>query len=95
MIILKTKIILEVNVKPRFYQSIINRNILYKNEVASSGIVENEDYKNIPLTFLVNFNTFFINSERRKTTRIFIRYYYHWLFKKRKSPKKRKKYRLL
>lgn len=64
--ILKTKIILEVNVKPKFYQSIINRNILYKNEVASSGIVENEDYKNIPLTFLVNFNTFFINNERRK-----------------------------
>ena len=59
------RIILEVNVKKDFYESVINRNIYYTFDV-SKKVLEGEDYINIDITFLVNFNTFFINSERKK-----------------------------
>ena len=59
------RIILEVNVKKDFYESVINRNIYYTFDV-SKKVLEGEDYSNIDITFLVNFNTFFINSERKK-----------------------------
>lgn len=62
----KYKIILEVNVRKKFYQSIINRNIFYKNEVASGGIVEGENYNNMPITILVNFNTFYVDKVNKK-----------------------------
>ena len=62
----KYKIILEVNVRKKFYQSIMDRNIFYKNEVASNGIYEGDDYSNLPITILVNFNTFYVDKVHEK-----------------------------
>jgi len=59
------RIILEVNVKKDFYESVINRNIYYTFDEARR-LVEGETYDNMDVTFLVNFNTFFINKERGK-----------------------------
>ena len=63
----KYKIILEVNVKPKFYQSVIDRNIFYMQEVASNGFEEGEDFQTMEVTFLVNFNTFYVDEIHKKT----------------------------
>ena len=57
------KIILEVNVKKKFYQSIIDRNIFYMQEVATSGFEEGTDFENLDITFLAKFNTFFVTKK--------------------------------
>ena len=57
----KTRIIIEVNIKGYCYEAIINRNIIYLEEVSSSGIRKETNYKEIPTTILVNFNDFFLN----------------------------------
>ena len=59
------RIILEVNVKKEFYQSIIDRNIYYTFNEAKR-LVEGENYDNMDITFLINFNTFYINNTRKK-----------------------------
>ena len=55
------KVLLEVNIKSGFYESIITRNIHYMEELAISGLDQNADYKDIPATILVNFNNFYVN----------------------------------
>ena len=59
------RIILEVNVKKEFYESVIDRNLYYTFDI-SKKVLEGENYNNMDITFLINFNTFFINSERKK-----------------------------
>ena len=61
------KIILEVNVKKKFYQSIMDRNIFYMQEVATSGFEEGADFENLDITFLVNFNTFYVDKINKKS----------------------------
>ena len=57
----ESRIILEVNIKDKFYETVINRNLFYLNDVAASGFPESEDYDKLPTTILVNFNNFNIN----------------------------------
>lgn len=59
------RIILEVNVKKEFYETVMDRNIYYSFDV-SKKVLEGETYDNINITFLINFNTFFINKDRKK-----------------------------
>ena len=59
------RIILEVNVKKEFYESVIDRNLYYTFDI-SKKVLEGENYNNMDITFLINFNTFFINLERKK-----------------------------
>ena len=66
------RIIIEVNVKPRKYDTVINKNIYYLNEVFTSGLNESESYNNIENTFLINFNTFYTDNIHKK---IFDYYY--------------------
>ena len=55
------KIILEVNFKNDFYETVINRNLNYLSEVASKGLREKDTYDEIVPTLLVNFNTFYVD----------------------------------
>ena len=59
------RIILEVNVKKEFYESVMDRNIYYTFDEARR-LIEGEMYDDMDITFLINFNTFFINKERKK-----------------------------
>jgi len=61
----KYRIVIEVNVKTDFYESVMDRNIYYSMS-ESRRLVEGESYDNMDITFLVNFNTFFINKDRKK-----------------------------
>ena len=61
----KYKIIIELNIRKGFYDTIINRNLLYLNDVARGGVIEGEGYIEIPTTILVNLNDFFINSREK------------------------------
>ncbi len=56
---------MEVNVRNGFYQSVIDRNLYYTFQSASHVLKEKETYDNIPYTFLINFNTFFVNRNER------------------------------
>ena len=67
------KIIIEVNFKDEFYETVINRNLNYLSEVASKGLREGEDYDKIIPTLLVNFNTFYVDNIHKK---IFDEYYF-------------------
>ena len=58
-------IILEVNVKKSFYQSVIDRNLYYAYQTIGHTLEESETYDNLPYTFLINFNTFFINKKKK------------------------------
>ena len=59
------RIILEVNVKKDFYETVMDRNIYYTFDI-SKKVLEGENYDNMDVTFLINFNTFYINKERKK-----------------------------
>jgi len=61
----KYRIVIEVNVKTDFYESVMDRNIYYSMS-ESKRLVEGETYDNMDITFLINFNTFFINKDRKK-----------------------------
>jgi len=61
----KYKLILEVNVQEKFYQKIIDRNLFYAFEVGGSGLVTGESYSDMPYTFVINFNTFFVNKREK------------------------------
>lgn len=55
--------ILEANIKKDFYETVIDRNI-YTVDIFKK-ILESETYNNMDVTFLINFNTFFISKERK------------------------------
>ena len=65
-------IILEVNVKKRFYQAIIDRNLYYTFQTAGHTLIEKETYDKMPYTFLINFNTFFINRSKNNVFEEFV-----------------------
>ena len=67
------KIIIEVNFKNHFYETIINRNLNYLSEVASKGLHESDTYDDIEPTLLINFNTFYVDNIHKK---IFDYYYF-------------------
>lgn len=69
----KDKIILEVNFRKEFYETVINRNLNYLSEVASKGLYAGDDYDKIEPTLLVNFNTFYVDNIHKK-----IFDYYYW-----------------
>ena len=58
----KKKVLLEVNIRSSFYNSVINRNIHYLEEEAVSGIPQNISYEDLPIVILVNFNNFSIHN---------------------------------
>ena len=60
------KIILEVNFKDSFFETVINRNLNYLSEVASKGLKETDTYDEIVPTLLVNFNTFYVDNIHKK-----------------------------
>lgn len=65
-------IVLELNVRNGFYQSIIVRNLYYTFQNAGHTLIEGESYSNMPYTFLINFNTFFINRRQRNVFEEFL-----------------------
>ena len=60
------KLILEVNVKERFYQSIVDRNLCYVSQIAGGGLQEGKNYEDMKITFLINLNTFYVDPEHEK-----------------------------
>ena len=68
------KIILEVNFRKDFYETVINRNINYLSEVASKGLRDGDSYDMIIPTLLVNFNTFYVDNIHKKVFD-----YYYWM----------------
>ena len=67
------KIILEVNIKPNSFDTIINRNLFYMNQVYTTELKEKENYDKITSTFLINFNTFYTDNIHKK---LFDTYYF-------------------
>ena len=65
-------IVLEVNVRKRFYKTIIDRNLYYTFQTAGHALIERETYDKIPYTFLINFNTFFVNQAKRNVFEEFL-----------------------
>ena len=65
-------IVLEVNVRKRFYKTIIDRNLYYTFQTAGHTLIEKETYDKIPYTFLINFNTFFVNQAKRNVFEEFL-----------------------
>lgn len=59
-------VLLEVNISKKFYQATIDRNLYYTFQTVGHQLRENEDYKDIPYTILVNFNTVFTNKNYRE-----------------------------
>ena len=59
-------IILEVNVRKGFFQSVLERNLYYTYQTAGHILKESMDYTNLPYTILVNFNTFFVNKDKKE-----------------------------
>lgn len=66
------KIVIEVNVRNSNFDTVINRNLFYFNEVFTSGLKESDSYNNIDSTFLINLNTFYTDNIHKK---IFDYYY--------------------
>ena len=66
-------LIIEINVKDKFYETIINRNIFYMNRLFGNELEESDSYKNIRDLFLINFNTFFTDNINKN---IFDYYYF-------------------
>ena len=60
------RIIMEVNIKKKFYQSVIDRNLHYLNQVSTSGMEEGKNYSDMPMSLLINFNDFFVDDEHKK-----------------------------
>ncbi len=65
-------IILEVNVRKKFYQSTIDRNLYYTFQTAGHSLNEKETYDDMPYTFLINLNTFFINRTKQEVFEEFV-----------------------
>lgn len=60
------RLIMEVNIKKKFYQSIIDRNLHYLNQVSTNGMEEGKNYSDMPMSLLINFNDFFVDEEHKK-----------------------------
>ena len=60
------RLIMEVNIKKKFYQSVIDRNLHYLNQVSTSGMEEGKNYSDMPMSLLINFNDFFVDEEHKK-----------------------------
>ena len=65
-------ITMEVNIRAKKYQNIIDRNIYYMHKDSSHTLKEGMDYDDIPYTILINFNNFFINHKRKLAIEEFI-----------------------
>ena len=65
-------ITIEVNIRSKKYQNIIDRNIYYMHKDSSHTLKEGMDYDNIPYTLLINFNNFFVNHNRKLAIEEFI-----------------------
>jgi len=60
------RIILEVNIKGGLYDSIIDRNMYYMYQEGGHTLKQGMEYNKMPYTVLINFNTFFVNSEQKE-----------------------------
>ena len=58
----KFKIVIEVNVKKKFYESVNDRNIAYAFDIGRRGLNESASYDNLPITYLINFNTYYTDT---------------------------------
>jgi len=65
-------ITIEVNIRAKKYQNIIDRNIYYMHKDSGHTLKEGMDYDDIPYTLLINFNNFFINHKRKLAIEEFI-----------------------
>ena len=70
---IRNKIIIEVNISKYFYETILNKSLYYFYEVSGKGLKETEKYDKIEPTFLVCFNTFYVDDLHKKTLD-----YYYW-----------------
>lgn len=55
------KIVIEINLRNKLYQSLIDRNIYYMEGLFGRGLKEIDDYSNISPTFLINLNNFYVD----------------------------------
>ena len=60
------RLVMEVNIKKKFYQSVIDRNLHYLNQVSTNGMEEGKSYSDMPMSLLINFNDFFVDEEHKK-----------------------------
>ena len=60
------RIVLEVNIKGGLYDSIIDRNMYYMYQEGGHTLKQGMEYNKMPYTVLINFNTFFVNSEQKE-----------------------------
>lgn len=60
------RLVMEVNIKKKFYQSVIDRNLHYLNQVSTNGMEEGKSYSDMPMSLLINFNDFFADEEHKK-----------------------------
>ncbi|MBQ8892482.1 MAG: PD-(D/E)XK nuclease family transposase [Bacilli bacterium] len=70
---IKGKIVIEVNMSESYYEAITNKSLYYMFETAGSGLKESENYDKIEPTFLICFNTFYVDNIHKK---IFDEYYF-------------------
>ena len=70
---IKDKIVIEVNMSRSYYETIVNKSLYYMFETSGTGLKENDKYTKIEPTFLICFNTFFVDNIHNK---IFDEYYF-------------------
>ena len=68
------RIILEVNIRGGLYDSVIDRNMYYMYQEGGYTLKQGMEYNKMPYTVLINFNTFFVNSEQKE---VFEEFSYH------------------
>jgi len=60
------RIVLEVNIRGGLYDSVIDRNMYYMYQEGGHTLKQGMEYNKMPYTVLINFNTFFVNSEQKE-----------------------------
>ncbi len=69
----RDKIIIEVNMSDEYYDAIMNKSLYYLAEVFGTGLEESKKYDNVEPTFLICFNTFYVDNIHKK---MFDEYYF-------------------
>ena len=58
----RDKIIIEVNMRKEYFETITNKSLYYMFETSGTGLNENDTYDKVEPTFLICFNTFFVDN---------------------------------
>ncbi len=69
----RDKIIIEVNISDYYYDTIMNKSLYYLAEIFGTGLKESKKYDQVEPTFLICFNTFYVDNIHKK---MFDEYYF-------------------